>query len=301
MNNTASIQQPVFTLTAKNKLAKRNRLIDKAFKVIGIGATLIGLMILAYFLIDIIIDGLARIDWQFMTSLPSRFANKAGILPAWAGSAWILGLTALFAIPLGIAAGIYFEEYAKKNRLNNILEINIANLAGVPSIIYGILGLELFGRLMGLGGSLLAGAFTLTLLILPIIIVSTREAIKAVPQTLREASYGLGATKWQTISWQILPAASGGILTGTILSLSRAVGETAPLIVIGALAYVPFVPSTPMDEFTVLPIQIFNWTSRPQAAFLVNAAAAIIVLMVITFVMNGIAIYFRNRWQKRLK
>jgi len=301
MNNTASIQQPVFTLTAKNKLARRNRLIDKAFKVIGIGATLIGLMILAYFLIDIIIDGIARIDWQFMTSLPSRFANKAGILPAWAGSAWILGLTALFAIPLGIAAGIYFEEYAKKNRLNNILEINIANLAGVPSIIYGILGLELFGRLMGLGGSLLAGAFTLTLLILPIIIVSTREAIKAVPQTLREASYGLGATKWQTISWQILPAASGGILTGTILSLSRAVGETAPLIVIGALAYVPFVPSTPMDEFTVLPIQIFNWTSRPQAAFLVNAAAAIIVLMVITFIMNGIAIYFRNRWQKRLK
>lgn len=301
MNNTATIQKQVFTLTAKNKLAKRNRLIDKSFKVIGVSATMTGLMILAYFLIDIIIDGIGRIDWQFMTNLPSRFADKAGILPAWAGSAWILGLTALFAIPLGIAAGIYFEEYAKKNRLNNILEINIANLAGVPSIIYGILGLELFGRLMGLGGSLMAGAFTLTLLILPIIIVSTREAIKAVPQTLREASYGLGATKWQTISWQILPAASGGILTGTILSLSRAVGETAPLIVIGALAYVPFVPSTPMDEFTVLPIQIFNWTSRPQAAFLVNAAAAIIVLMVITFIMNGIAIYFRNRWQKRLK
>lgn len=301
MNNTATIQKQVFTLTAKNKLAKRNRLIDQSFKVIGVSATMTGLMILAYFLIDIIIDGIGRIDWQFMTNLPSRFADKAGILPAWAGSAWILGLTALFAIPLGIAAGIYFEEYAKKNRLNNILEINIANLAGVPSIIYGILGLELFGRLMGLGGSLMAGAFTLTLLILPIIIVSTREAIKAVPQTLREASYGLGATKWQTISWQILPAASGGILTGTILSLSRAVGETAPLIVIGALAYVPFVPSTPMDEFTVLPIQIFNWTSRPQAAFLVNAAAAIIVLMVITFIMNGIAIYFRNRWQKRLK
>jgi len=301
MNNKASIKQTVFTLTAKNKSSKRNRLIDKSFKIVGIGATMLGLLILAYFLINITIDGIARIDWQFMTSLPSRFANKAGILPAWAGSAWILALTALFAIPLGIAAGIYFEEYAKKNRLNNILEINIANLAGVPSIIYGILGLELFGRLMGLGGSLLAGAFTLTLLILPIIIVSTREAIKAVPQTLREASYGLGATKWQTISWQILPAASGGILTGTILSLSRAVGETAPLIVIGALAYVPFVPSTPMDEFTVLPMQIFNWTSRPQAAFLVNAAAAIIVLMVITFIMNGIAIYFRNRWQKRLK
>jgi phosphate transport system permease protein len=302
MNNTSTITaKPVFTLNANSRQSRRNRLIDRAFKVVGITATIAGLLILAYFLFDIIIDGIGRIDWQFMTSLPSRFANKAGILPAWAGSAWILGLTAIFAIPLGIAAGIYFEEYAKKSRLNNILEINIANLAGVPSIIYGILGLELFGRLMGLGGSLLAGAFTLTLLILPIIIVATREAIKAVPKTLREASYGLGATKWQTISRQVLPAASGGILTGAILSLSRAVGETAPLIVIGALAYVPFVPSTPMDEFTVLPMQIFNWTSRPQAAFLVNAAAAIIVLMVITFIMNGIAIYFRNRWQKQLK
>ncbi|MFT3740532.1 MAG: phosphate ABC transporter permease PstA [Breznakibacter sp.] len=296
------IQSPVvFDLTVQTPRARINKLKDKVFKVVGVASTLSGLLVLVYFLIDIAIDGIARIDWAFMTSLPSRIASKAGILPAWAGSAWILALTAIISLPIGVAAGIYFEEYAKKNRLNNILEINIANLAGVPSIIYGILGLEVFGRWMGLGESLLAGAFTLALLILPIIIVATREAIKAVPSSLREASYGLGATKWQTILYQVLPASSGGILTGTILALSRAVGETAPLIVIGALAYVPFVPSTPMDQFTVLPMQIFNWTSRPQAAFLVNAAAAIIILLIITFIMNGIAIYYRNRWQKNLK
>lgn len=301
MNNAIAGARAPIDLTARSKAAKRNRLNDQIFKYLGIAATMIGLIVLAYFIIDIVADGIARIDWDFLTSLPSRKAEKAGILPAWAGSAWILGMTALFALPLGVAAGVYFEEYAKHSRVNHLLEINIANLAGVPSIIYGILGLEVFGRMMGLGESVLAGSFTLALLILPIIIVATREAIKAVPSTLREASYGLGATKWQTIKLQVLPAASGGILTGTILALSRAVGETAPLIVIGALAYVPFVPSGPMDQFTVLPMQIFNWTSRPQAAFLVNAAAAIIVLLAITFVMNGIAIYLRNRWQKNLK
>ena len=182
-----------------------------------------------------------------------------------------------------------------------VLEINISNLAGVPSIIYGLLGLEVFVRIMNLGASVLAGSLTLSLLILPIIIVATREAIKAVPTSIKDASYALGASKWQTIWYQILPASSGGILTGVILALSRAVGETAPLIVIGALAYVPFAPSTPMDEFSVLPIQIFNWISRPQHGFIENAAAAIIILLLITFVMNGIAVYFRNKWQKKLK
>ncbi|MBN2165561.1 MAG: phosphate ABC transporter permease PstA [Marinilabiliaceae bacterium] len=285
---------------ARSHYARLNKFRDNSFKIVGIISTLFGLAVLGYFLIDIFIDGVSRINWDFLTSLPSRKAEKAGILPAWTGSAWILGLTTLIALPLGVAAGIYFEEYAKKNRFNHLLEVNIANLAGVPSIIYGILGLEVFVRIMGFGETLLSGAFTLALLILPIIIVATREAIKAVPNTLREASYGLGASKWQTIKWQVLPAASGGILTGTILALSRAVGETAPLIVIGALAYVPFVPSSPMDSFTVLPMQIFNWTSRPQAAFLVNAAAAIIILLVITFILNGIAIYLRNKWQKKL-
>lgn len=277
-----------------------NRNIDTAFRYLGIFCTLFGIVMLLIFIVNILADGLHRIDWRFLTNLPSRKAEKAGILTAWTGTAWILFLTSVIAIPIGVAAGIYLQEYGKKNRLARIVELNIANLAGVPSIIYGLLGLEIFVRVMRLGGSLLAGALTLALLILPIIIVATREAIKAVPNSLREASYGMGATKWQTIWYQVLPAASGGILTGIILALSRAVGETAPLIVIGALAYVPFVPDSPMDEFTVLPIQIFNWVSRPQEEFLVNGAAAIIILLAITFVMNGIAVYLRNRWQKKI-
>jgi phosphate transport system permease protein len=279
---------------------RTNRFIDIAFKYVGIFATLFGLVMLAIFLINILDDGLKRIDWDFLTSLPSRRASKAGILTAWAGTAWIMVLTALIAIPLGVSAGIYLQEYGKKNRLASIVEVNISNLAGVPSIIYGLLGLEIFVRTLAMGSSLLAGACTLSLLILPVIIVATREALKAVPNSLREASYAMGATKWQTIQYQILPAASGGIITGVILALSRAVGETAPLIVIGALAYVPFVPQSPLDEFTVLPMQIFNWVSRPQKSFLENGAAAIIVLLAITFCMNGIAIYLRNRWQKKV-
>ncbi|MBF8964885.1 phosphate ABC transporter permease PstA [Pontibacter sp. FD36] len=281
--------------------SEKNRLKDKAFQVFGVFCTFIGLVVLAIFLIDIVIEGIGRIDWDFLTSLPSRRAARAGILTAWAGTLWILVLSALIAFPLGIAAGVYLEEYAKKTKLSNFLEINIANLAGVPSIIYGLLGLELFVRIMNLGGILLAGALTLSLLILPIIIVTTREAIKAVPRTIRDGSFALGASKWQTVWYQVLPASFGGILTGVILALSRAVGEAAPLIVIGALAYVPFVPSSPMDEFTVLPIQIFNWTSRPQAAFLTNAAAAIIILLLITFLLNGIAVYLRHRQQKKIK
>lgn len=280
---------------------KKQRIIDAVFSQIGLISTVLGLIILAFFLSDIFKTGFSRIDWDFVTSYPSRHADKSGILPSWVGTIWILCLTVLVAIPIGIGAGIYFEEYAPKNRMTYILEINIANLAGVPSIIYGLLGLELFVRYLGLGGSLLTGAFTLSLLILPIIIVATRESLKAVPESIRLASFGLGATKWQTVWRNVLPAARGGIVTGTILALSRAVGETAPLIVIGALAYVPFVPSTPMDQFTVLPMQIFNWTSRPQYDFLVNAAAAIIILLTITFAMNGIAIYLRNRWQKKIQ
>ncbi|WP_276373275.1 phosphate ABC transporter permease PstA [Chryseolinea sp. H1M3-3] len=279
---------------------RTNRLLDTSFKYVGIFATLFGLVMLAIFIFNILGDGISRIDWDFLTSLPSRRSSKAGILTAWTGTAWIMMLTALIAIPLGISAGIYLQEYGKKNRLAAIVEVNISNLAGVPSIIYGLLGLEIFVRTLNMGSSLLAGACTLSLLILPVIIVATREALKAVPNSLREASYGMGATKWQTIWYQILPAASGGIITGVILALSRAVGETAPLIVIGALAYVPFVAQSPLDEFTVLPMQIFNWVSRPQKGFLENGAAAIIVLLAITFCMNGIAIYFRNRWQKKI-
>lgn len=280
---------------------QKNRWKDQAFKYWGIFCTIIGLVLLVVFIGDILIDGISRIDWGFITDLPSRKAENSGIYTALMGSIWILVLTTIIAFPIGVAAGIYLEEYAKNNKLSGLLEINISNLAGVPSIIYGLLGLEVFVRIMNLGASVLAGSLTLSLLILPIVIVATREAIKAVPKSIKDASYALGASKWQTIWHQILPASGGGILTGVILALSRAVGETAPLIVVGALAYVPFAPSSPMDEFSVMPIQIFNWISRPQSGFIENAAAAIIILLGITFIMNGIAVYFRNKWQKKWK
>mgnify|MGYP006077561789 CR=1 FL=1 len=277
-----------------------NRIKDQSFGILGLLATLSGLVLLSFFIGQIFYEGCSRIDFNFLQDLPSRKPEKAGIFTAWAGTLWVLCLTTLFAFPLGVSAGIYLEEYLKKSKLADLLEINISNLAGVPSIIYGLLGLEIFGRILHLKNSLLAGALTLALLILPIIIVATREAIRAVPNSLRMASYGLGASKWQTIWNQVLPASLGGILTGVILAISRAVGETAPLIVIGALAYVPFAPSSPMDEFTVLPIQIFNWISRPQHGFSVNAAAAIIILLGITFTMNGIAMLLRSKWQKKI-
>jgi phosphate transport system permease protein len=280
--------------------SKKNRIKDRIFEYFGIASTFFGLVILAIFIGNILVDGLSRIDWDFMTSLPSRKAERAGIFTAWSGSLWILALTTLIAFPLGVSAGVYLEEYGKKTRLSSLLEVNISNLAGVPSIIYGLLGLEIFVRVFKMGNSILAGAFTLSLLVLPIIIVATRESIRAVPPSIRAASYGLGATKWQTIWHQVLPSSMGGILTGVILAISRAVGETAPLIVVGALAYVPFAPSSPMDEFTVMPIQIFNWVSRPQHGFTINAAAAIIILLIITFVMNGIAVFLRNKWEKKI-
>ncbi|MBD0850403.1 phosphate ABC transporter permease PstA [Maribacter arenosus] len=275
---------------------RKNRLKDQLFKFWGIFCTIIGLVLLVVFIGDILVDGLRRIDWGFITNLPSRKPEKSGIYTALMGSIWILFFTTIIAFPIGVAAGIYLEEYSKKNKLAGLLEINISNLAGVPSIIYGLLGLEVFVRIMNLGPSVLAGSLTLSLLILPIVIVATREAIKAVPSSIKDASFALGASKWQTIWHQILPASGGGILTGVILALSRAVGETAPLIVVGALAYVPFAPENPLDEFSVLPIQIFNWISRPQPGFIENAAAAIIILLLITFIMNGIAVYFRNKW-----
>lgn len=278
-----------------------NRIKDQLFKAFAMLCTAIGIAALLVLLADVISKGGGRLSWDFITHLPSRFPERAGIYTALLGMVWLLVLTILISFPIGIGAGIYLEEYGIKNRLARLVEINIANLAGVPSIIYGILGLELFNRMMKLGNSLLAGALTLSILILPIIIVSTREAVKAVPGSLREASLALGATKWQTIRRVVLPSAFGGIITGLILSISRAIGETAPLIVVGALVYVPFPPESPMDEFTVLPIQIFNWITRPQQGFVVNAAAAIIILLLFTFMLNGIAIYLRNRWYRKMR
>ncbi|PKP13964.1 MAG: phosphate ABC transporter, permease protein PstA [Bacteroidetes bacterium HGW-Bacteroidetes-3] len=280
---------------------KKNRYKDQAFKALGMLFTLFGILILAILLYNIVRVGFTRINWDFITSLPSRKPEQAGIYTAIIGTLDVMLLTIIFAIPVGVGAGIYLEEYSKKSRLSSLLEINISNLAGVPSIIYGLLGLGIFVRFFNFGGSILAGSLTLSLLILPIIIVATREAIKAVPSSLKEASFALGASKWQTIRSVVLPSSFGGIITGIILSLSRAIGETAPLIVVGAMAYVPFVPHSLFDTFSVLPMQIFNWTTRPQQGFAVAAAGAIIVLLLITFIMNGIAVYLRNKWQKKLQ
>jgi len=280
--------------------AARNRLVDRAFRWVGLLATLVSLLLLALFLADILHAGVGRLSWAFLRGLPSRFPERAGIYAALLGTVWIGAITALVAVPVGLAAAVYLEEYGAKSRWAALVEINISNLAGVPSIIYGLLGLEVFVRFAHLGASVLAAGCTLALLILPILIVTTREALKAVPRTLREASYALGATRWQTTWYQVLPAASGGILTGLILALARAVGETAPLVVIGVLAYVPFAPAGPLDEFSALPVQIFNWIARPQKAFGADAAAAIIVLLIITFGLNGGAIYLRQRWRQRL-
>lgn len=295
-----------------------NRLMDRCFGLLGLSCTTLGLFVLLVLIIDVFFDGLPRLKWNFFTSFPSRNPESAGILSAWVGSVWIMIITALIALPLGIGAGIYLEEYAQKNRLTNFIEINITNLAGVPSVIYGLLGLGLFVRYFKMDRSILAGGATLALLILPMIILSTRESLRAIPFSIREASYALGATKWQTVRHQILPAALGNIMTGIILAMSRAVGETAPLITIGALTYIAFLPQSPLksstdfpfvhfslqglfDPFTVLPIQIFNWVSRPQKGFFANAAAGIIVLLCLTLIMNTAAIILRYRYQKKIR
>jgi phosphate transport system permease protein len=271
---------------------------DKLLASFGMLVTVLALLALSTLIYDVARDGVGRLSWRFLTSYPSRRAEEAGILAALAGSMFVIALTALIAVPIGVSAAIYLEEYGKRGRLSRLIEINISNLAGVPSIIYGLLGLGLFVRALGMGRSVLAGASTLALLVLPVVILATREALRAVPSTLREGSYALGATKWQTIWHQVLPAALPGVLTGLILALSRAIGETAPLITIGALTYVPFAPKDIWSPFTVLPIQIFNWVSRPQAAFAENAAAGIVVLVGLLLVMNGVAIVLRDRYQR---
>lgn len=287
---------------------------DYVFATIGLLSSFVGLALLLTLFLDLFIDGFPRLSYKFFTSFPSRFPENAGILSAWVGTVLVMIVTALAAIPLGVAAGIYLEEYAGKNLFTNIIEINIANLAGIPSIIYGLLALGLFVYFFKFGESILTGGLSLTLLILPVVIMATREAIRAIPNSIREASYALGATKWQTVRWHILPYSTGGILTGIIIGLSRAIGETAPLITVGALTFIAFLPASPLssdfpfisfrwllDPFTVMPIQLFNWVSRPQKGFHMNAAAAGIVLMVMTLVMNGIAIYIRYRFRKKIK
>jgi phosphate transport system permease protein len=290
----------------QSSLSSRYRL-ERLFSTVALIATLVGLVVLAVLLADILIDGLPRLSWDFITSFPSRRAARAGVLSPLVGTLWLLTITALVAIPIGVGAGIFLEEFAAETTLAKIIEVNIGNLAAVPSIIYGLLALQVFVRIMEPitgGRSVLAGGLTLSLLILPIIIVSTREALRSVPSSIRQAGYALGTTRWQVVRDHVLPIAFPSILTGTILALSRAIGETASLITIGALTFIAFLPPlVPITEglrspFTVLPIQTYNWISRPQPEFHNNAAAAIIVLLVVLLSMNATAIYLRNRSQQ---
>ena len=283
---------------ASGRLAWR-RFADVAFQVVALFVLLVALASLAALIWDIVADGASRLSLDFITSFPSRRASQAGIWPALTGSVFIILVTAVLAVPVGVAAAIYLEEYGGRSLGARLIELNITNLAAVPSIIYGLLGLGLFVRMLGMGRSVLAGASTLALLVLPVVILSTREALRAVPGSLREGSYALGATKWQTIWYQVLPVATPGILTGLILALSRAIGETAPLIIAGAVTFATFAPDSIWSPFTVLPIQIFNWVSRPQVEFHANAAAGILVLVLLLLSMNAIAIWLRDRYTKK--
>jgi phosphate transport system permease protein len=288
-------------LRATDAHARRRRISGRVFQIVCFCAIAIAILTLAVLLINILIRGLPGLSLAFLTSFPSRFPEQAGILSALVGSILMISLTALFAIPTGIAAAIWLEEISQKGRLSQIIEVNIANLAGVPSIIYGLLGLGIFVRVLGFGRSLLAGSLTMALLVLPIIIINAREALRAVPPSQREAAYALGATRSQVTMRVVLPAALPGIMTGIILALSRAIGETAPLITIGALTFIAFLPQSPLDAFTVLPIQIFNWVSRPQAGFHAIAASAIIVLLVVLLGMNALAVYLRDRARRSVQ
>ncbi|MEX2217312.1 MAG: phosphate ABC transporter permease PstA [Phycisphaerales bacterium] len=297
-------------------IIRRGTRADRVFNLVGAGATILALGVLGVLMADLLRDGLPRIDWQFLTSFPSRFPAKAGILSSWVGSLLVMLVTACAAIPLGAAAAVYLEEYARKNWLTSIIEINIANLAGVPSIIYGLLAIGLLVYHLQLGESILTAGLTLAFLILPIIIVATREALRSIPGGIKEAAYALGATRWQVVRHHLLPYSSPGMATGVIVALSRAIGETAPLITIGALTFIAFLPEPPIvlepelqlqptkwlwSPFTVLPIQMFNWVSRPGEDFLHNAAAAGLVLIGVTLLMNGVAIVIRYRIRKKIR
>jgi phosphate transport system permease protein len=283
--------------TQAQRLKKRHQ-ISAAFKLFCLSVTCLAVAILGILILEVTLLGLPWLNFDFLTRFPSRFPEKAGILAGLAGTLWLVTLTAAIAIPIGVLAAVYLEEYAKPGRVSTFITINIANLAGVPSIVYGIIGLAIFVRFFGLDRSVLAGAMTMSLLILPVIIIASREAINAVPSSLRQVAFALGATRWQVTRDHVLPQAMPGILTGVILALSRAIGETAPLIMIGALTYIAFVPEGPMDEFTALPIQIYNWTSRPQEAFHELASAGIIVLLLVLLIMNATAVWIRYRGSK---
>ncbi|MFZ5470465.1 MAG: phosphate ABC transporter permease PstA [Myxococcota bacterium] len=300
LNEAVLVSKPPATVKRGALPARRARFwTERKFHVVCLLALLLPLLVLVGLFGSALMTALPRLSWDFLTSFPSRKPELAGVLPALAGTTYLMLLTAAMAIPVGVCAAVYLEEYARPGRLTSLIELNIANLAGVPSIIYGLLGLEVFVRAVGMGRSLLAGAATLALLLLPMIIMVSREALRTVPRAYREASLALGATQLQTVGWVVVPACLPGVFTGIILSLARAIGETAPLITIGALTYVAFLPDSVHSAFTALPIQIFNWVSRPQAGFHVDAAAGIVVLLAVMLLLNGTAIFLRLRVQRR--
>ena len=285
----------------KSSISTRHAL-DRIFAVLIFIATMIGLVVLAVLLVDIARDGIPRLSWDFLTSFSSVIPENSGIYPALLGSLWLLALTTIVSVPLGIGAALYLEEYAPDNWLTRLIEVNISNLAGVPSIIYGLLGLGIFVNLLGSitgGQTIVSGALTLSLLILPVIIISTRESLRTIPGAVREGGYALGATRWEVIRSHLLPMALPGALTGTILALSRAIGETAPLIVVGAATFITFAPEGPLSGYSALPIQIFYWVSQPQPGFQAAAAAGIVVLMAVLLLTNAVAIWLRNKYQRR--
>ncbi|MGH8286583.1 MAG: phosphate ABC transporter permease PstA [Steroidobacteraceae bacterium] len=307
----AVAESPALSLVRAD--VQRRKILDKVFVLVGLIVLSSALLVLVVLFLDLVRDGAPKLNWDFVTSFASRNAGRAGIFSAWIGTSLIMLVTACVTMPVGIAAAIYLEEYAPKNWLTAVIEINVTNLAGVPSIIYGLLALGLFVYQLGLGQSILTAGLTLSLLILPIVVVATREAIRAVPRAIREAAYALGATRWEVTAHHVIPYSLGGILTGMIIGLSRAIGETAPLITIGALSFIAFLPQSPFssefpflsfawlsDPFTAMPIQMFNWVSRPDPAFQINAAAAGAILLGMTLLMNGIAIYVRYRYRKKV-
>ena len=309
--NTASVLQNLEQVRA---MIKRHKLNDYIFSVIGLIALMVGLVTLLLLFVDLIYDGSGRFSLEFLSEYPSRRAAHAGLLSAWVGSVLVMTVTFITAVPMGVAAGLYLEEYAPKNWFTDIIEINVSNLAGVPSIVYGLLALGLFVYGLGLGQSIVTAGLTLGLLILPIVIVSTRESIRAIPVAIREAAYAVGATKWQVVYDHVLKYSYGGILTGIIIGMARALGETAPIITIGALTFIAFLPPSPITTtapyinfdwlssgFTVMPIQMFNWLSRPDHAFHVNAAATGAIIILVTLLMNGAAIRLRYKIRKNIK
>ena len=290
---------PAIDLTHVPAGLARRRQRGRVLRALALGATLFGLAALAVLLGQVLVEGVPWLSSDLLTEYPSRIADRAGLKAALVGTFWLMLVTAAVAVPVGVGAAVYLEEYAAPGRVLRLVTLNIANLAGVPSVIYGVLGLAVFVRVLGFGASFVSGGVTLALLVLPVIVIATQEALRSIPAGVRESAYALGATRWQVVRAHLLPLAAPGALTGIILALSRAIGETAPILVVGAATFLAFLPATPLDAFSALPVQIYNWASRPQDEFRGLAAAGILVLLAVLLLMNGLAIWLRDRAERR--